>query len=86
MEPNSSALSPLTGGNVIQDLQDEHNRISVEKKSTLELLRSLMVYKMCTFSLLVDLAPKLIQLAELVHLTAPAYWIVRKTFFAQFCG
>ncbi|GJJ73730.1 proline dehydrogenase [Entomortierella parvispora] len=86
MEANSSALSPLTGGNVIQDLQDENNRIAVEKKSTLELLRSIMVYKMCTFSLLVDLAPQLIHLAELVHLTAPAYWIVRKTFFAQFCG
>lgn len=86
MESNSSALSPLTGGSVIQDLKDENNRIAVEKKSTLELLRSMMVYKMCTFSLLVDLAPKLIHLAELTHLTAPAYWIVRKTFFAQFCG
>lgn len=83
---NSSALSPLTGGNVIQDLKDENNRIAVEKKSTMELLRSMMVYKLCTFSLLVDLAPKLIHLAELAHLTAPTYWFIRKTFFAQFCG
>ncbi|KAG0057740.1 hypothetical protein BGZ83_003638 [Gryganskiella cystojenkinii] len=83
---NSSALSPLTGGNIIQDLKDENNRIAVEKKSTLELLRSMVVYKLCTFSLLVDLAPKLIHLAELAHLTAPTYWVIRKTFFAQFCG
>jgi proline dehydrogenase len=76
----------LTGGNVVQDLKDEHNRIGVEKKSTSDLLLSMLVYKLCTFSLLVDLAPKIIHLAEMVHLTPPVYWVVRKTFFAQFCG
>ncbi|KAF9151060.1 hypothetical protein BG015_007128, partial [Linnemannia schmuckeri] len=75
-----------TGNDVVQDLKDEHNRIGVEKKSTSELLLSMMVYKLCTFSLLVDLAPRLISLAEMVHLTPPVYWFVRKTFFAQFCG
>ncbi|KAH7051757.1 FAD-linked oxidoreductase-like protein [Linnemannia elongata] len=78
--------SSLTGGNVVQDLKDEHNRIGVEKKSTSDLLLSMLVYKLCTFSLLVDLAPKIIHLAEMVHLTPPVYWVVRKTFFAQFCG
>ncbi|KAF9090210.1 hypothetical protein BGX23_006161 [Mortierella sp. AD031] len=73
-------------GNVVQDLKDEHNRIGVEKKSTSELMLSMLVYKLCTFSLLVDLAPRLISLAEMVHLTPPVYWFVRKTFFAQFCG
>jgi len=78
--------SSLTGGNVVQDLKDEHNRIGVEKKSTSDLLLSMLVYKLCTFSLLVDLAPKITHLAEMVHLTPPVYWVVRKTFFAQFCG
>ncbi|KAI8602557.1 FAD-linked oxidoreductase-like protein [Dissophora ornata] len=91
MEANSSSaqsasLTMLTGGNVVQDLKDEHNRIGVEKKSTSDLLLSMFVYKMCTFSLLVNLAPKLIRLAEMIHLSVPAYWIVRKTFFTQFCG
>ncbi|KAK3846170.1 MAG: FAD-linked oxidoreductase-like protein [Linnemannia gamsii] len=84
MEANST-ISP-SGTNVVQDLKDEHNRIGVEKKSTSDLLLSMLVYKLCTFSLLVDLAPKIIHLAEMVHLTPPVYWVVRKTFFAQFCG
>ncbi|KAF9109031.1 hypothetical protein BGX27_008068 [Mortierella sp. AM989] len=83
---SSSSLSPLTGGSIVQDLKNEHNRIGVEKKSTSDLLLSMLVYKMCTFSLLVRLAPKLIELAEMMHLSPVAYWVVRKTFFAQFCG
>ncbi|KAF9927833.1 hypothetical protein FBU30_002836 [Linnemannia zychae] len=82
----STHNSNLTGGNIVQELKDEHNRIGVEKKSTSDLLLSMLVYKLCTFSLLVDLAPKIIHLAEMVHLTPPVYWAVRKTFFAQFCG
>ncbi|KAG0277281.1 hypothetical protein BGZ95_006182 [Linnemannia exigua] len=82
----ASSTSSPRGANVVQDLKDEHNRIGVEKKSTSDLLLSMLVYKLCTFSLLVDLAPKIIHLAEMVHLTPPVYWVVRKTFFAQFCG
>lgn len=83
---SASSLATLEGDNVIDDLRDEHSRIAVEKKPTSELLRSLFVYKLCSFSLLVDLAPILIHLAEKVHFTLLVYWIVRKTFFAQFCG
>ncbi|KAI8360062.1 FAD-linked oxidoreductase-like protein [Mortierella sp. GBAus27b] len=92
MEASSSSSSlpgtvgSTSSGNVIQDLMDEHNRIGVEKKSTSELLLSMLVYKMCTIQLLVELSPKLISLAEMLHLTPPVYWFVRKTFFAQFCG
>ncbi|KAG0206847.1 hypothetical protein BGX28_001782 [Mortierella sp. GBA30] len=83
---STSSLSTLAGQSVIEDLKDEHSRIAVENKPTSELILSLLVYKMCTFGLLVDLAPKLIHMAEKMHLTVPVYWIVRKTFFAQFCG
>ncbi|KAG0350373.1 hypothetical protein BGZ54_003871, partial [Gamsiella multidivaricata] len=89
MEASSAYLNTVpgaTGGDVVTDLKDEHNRIGVEKKSTADLMLSMMVYKLCTFGLLVDLAPKLISLAEMMHLTSPVYWVVRKTFFAQFCG
>ncbi|KAF8978042.1 hypothetical protein BGZ46_006866 [Entomortierella lignicola] len=85
--PSPSSTSLLTaGGDVVQDLKNEHNRIGVVKKSTSELLLSMIVYKMCTFSLLVDIAPRFIHLAEMMHLSSVAYWVVRKTFFAQFCG
>ncbi|KAF9363315.1 hypothetical protein BGX34_004421 [Mortierella sp. NVP85] len=83
----STPTAPATGsGNVLQDLKDEQNRIGVEKKSTSELLLSMLVYKMCTIRLLVEMSPKLISLAEMLHLTPPVYWFIRKTFFAQFCG
>ncbi|KAF9962208.1 hypothetical protein BGZ72_009284 [Mortierella alpina] len=83
---SSSSLATLEGNNVIDDLKNEHSRIAVQKTSTSELLRSIFVYKLCSFSWLVDLAPKIIHLAEKVHFTLPVYWIVRRTFFAQFCG
>ncbi|KAF9436116.1 hypothetical protein BGZ76_004793 [Entomortierella beljakovae] len=74
------------GSNIVSDLKDENNRIGVEKKTTADLMLSMLVYKLCTFGLLVDIAPQLISLAETLHLTTPVYWVVRKTFFAQFCG
>ncbi|KAF9286989.1 hypothetical protein BGZ68_002369 [Mortierella alpina] len=83
---SSSSLATLEGDNAIDDLRDEHSRIAVEKKSTSELLRALFVYNLCSFSSLVDLAPILIHLTEKVHFTLIVYWIVRRTFFAQFCG
>ncbi|CAO3571209.1 unnamed protein product [Mortierella alpina] len=83
---SSSSLATLEAQSVLDDLKNEHSRIAVEKKSTSEFLRSLFVYKLCSFGLLVDLAPIVIRLAEKVHCTLPVYWIVRKTFFAQFCG
>ncbi|KAG0215797.1 hypothetical protein BGX28_008107 [Mortierella sp. GBA30] len=84
--PQLEASSSTSSGDVVADLKDEHNRIGVEKKSTADLMLSMLVYKLCTFGLLVDMAPNLISLAEMLHLTPPVYWIVRKTFFAQFCG
>ncbi|KAG0244349.1 hypothetical protein BGW41_008113 [Actinomortierella wolfii] len=86
MEGLPSSSIPLPSRSISQDLRDEDNRIGVEKKSTAELLRSMLVYKLCTFQLLVDLAPRLISLAETLHLTPPVYWFVRHTFFSQFCG
>lgn len=83
---STSTASAAGSGNVIQDLKDEHNRIGVEKKTTSELLLSMLVYKMCSIRLLVELSPKLISLAEMLHVTPPVYWFIRKTFFAQFCG
>lgn len=71
---------------VYEDLDSKDNRIAVATKTTGEIMVALLVYKLCTWTWLVKLAPGMISLAETVHLSSPVYWVIRKTFFAQFCG
>ncbi|KAF9026505.1 hypothetical protein BGZ52_006608 [Haplosporangium bisporale] len=71
---------------VFEDLDSKDNRISVATKATSEIMIALLVYKLCTWTWLVKLAPSMISVAETVHLSLPVYWVIRKTFFAQFCG
>ncbi|KAK9688109.1 proline dehydrogenase [Basidiobolus ranarum] len=61
-------------------------RIGVKNKTTYDLLVSLLVYKMCMISTLVEWSPHLIELCEKLHLTGPTYWFIKKTFFSHFCG
>ncbi|CAG8447721.1 8050_t:CDS:2 [Ambispora gerdemannii] len=68
------------------ELASEDSHIAVQNKSMLELIRSLIVYKLCSYQMLIDQAPYLISFAEKLHLGSPMYWVIRKTFFAQFCG
>ncbi|RIA85018.1 FAD-linked oxidoreductase-like protein [Glomus cerebriforme] len=79
-KPSSSFTS------FIEDISSEDNRIAIQDKSTKELFRSLIVYKLCSSQWLVDHAPSLLKLAEKTQLSTLAYWIIRKTFFAHFCG
>ncbi|KAI8069734.1 FAD-linked oxidoreductase-like protein [Gilbertella persicaria] len=67
-------------------LQDEHNRVAVQARSTPEILLGLFVYKLCTFPWIADTAPYVLRLAEACHLQAPVYWFIKHTFFNQFCG
>ncbi|KAF9363007.1 hypothetical protein BGX34_005079 [Mortierella sp. NVP85] len=83
---SKTSSSSSKEGNIIQDLENERNRIAVERKSASELFRSLLVYRICTINPLVNVAPKLIHLAERMHCSPPVYWTIRKTFFVQFCG
>jgi hypothetical protein len=69
----------------INDISED-NRISVKDKSTKELFRSLIVYKLCSYQWLVNHAPNLLRFAEKANLSTLAYWIIRKTLFAHFCG
>ncbi|ORX96722.1 FAD-linked oxidoreductase [Basidiobolus meristosporus CBS 931.73] len=61
-------------------------RIGVKNKSTYDLVVSLLVYKMCMMTTLVEWSPKLIELCEKLHITGPAYWFIKHTFFNHFCG
>ncbi|ORZ37230.1 FAD-linked oxidoreductase-like protein [Catenaria anguillulae PL171] len=61
-------------------------RAPFRSKSTLAVLRSWVVFKLCDCALLVDSAPQLLQLADTLHMSWLAHWIVKHTFFAHFCG
>ncbi|CAG8586014.1 7552_t:CDS:2 [Paraglomus occultum] len=70
----------------MDELASTDDRIAVQDKKVSELVRSLLVYKLCSFQSLVNFAPNLIELAKRLHLSWFAYWTIKKTFFAQFCG
>lgn len=81
-----SAFSSSTSTGTTAQLLDDNNRSAMQAKSTPELLLGLFVYKLCTFPWIVDAAPHIIKLAEMLHLQTPVYWFVKNTFFSQFCG
>ncbi|PVU97742.1 hypothetical protein BB561_000357 [Smittium simulii] len=51
-----------------------------------ELLTASFVYKCCTMKWLVELSPKLIDLANILHMSSFSHAIVKKTFFKIFCA
>ncbi|KAJ3022851.1 hypothetical protein HKX48_005052 [Thoreauomyces humboldtii] len=55
-------------------------------RSTLELVNSLVVFQLCAMPWLVKASPTLLDFAEKVHMNAPAYAIIKRTFFRHFCG
>ncbi|KAI8052909.1 FAD-linked oxidoreductase-like protein [Syncephalis plumigaleata] len=62
-------------------------RRTFEDRSTLSLLRSLLIYEVCAYPQLVTLASKVINLAEnMPLLNLPVRFAVRETAFRQFCG
>ncbi|CAG8562200.1 5052_t:CDS:2 [Diversispora eburnea] len=65
---------------------DEANYTFLRNKSLSELIRSLVVGKLCSIRWLVNHAEDLIKFSERLYLVQPTYWIIRKTFFAHFCG
>ncbi|RUP50684.1 hypothetical protein BC936DRAFT_138132 [Jimgerdemannia flammicorona] len=81
-----SAFVNSNASATIAELNDDNNRIAVRSKSAPELILSMAVYRVCTMTWLVDLAPHIIELAEKIHVSGPIYWVVRRTFFRQFCG
>lgn len=86
LSPPISAYSTPSPSTTVAELLDENSRNSLHSKSTSELLLALFVYKLCTYPWLVDVAPHLIKLAETMHVEQLAYWFVKNTFFAYFCG
>jgi proline dehydrogenase len=81
-----SAFSYSTPSDTITQLLDDENRADMQAKSTEELLLGLFVYKLCTFSWIVDIAPHVLKITEALQLQKPVYWFVKNSFFSQFCG
>lgn len=84
--PPVSAFVNSNATTTIAELNDENNRIAVRSKTAPELMLSLAVYRMCTMTWLVDLAPRIIEFTEKIHISGPVYWVIKRTFFRQFCG
>ncbi|KAJ1920818.1 proline dehydrogenase [Mycoemilia scoparia] len=60
--------------------------LPLRSKTTLELLNSAFVYKMCTQAWLVKIAPHLISMASTLRLSWLVNFVTRHTFFAKFCA
>jgi len=56
------------------------------ERSTMQLLGHYLILKMCSWNWFVDHAPQILTTLEKWHLSAPAYWVVKHTFFRHFCA
>ncbi|KAI9319059.1 FAD-linked oxidoreductase-like protein [Dichotomocladium elegans] len=78
-----SVIKPWTA---VTELLDDNSRAGVQMKTTEELLVGMVVYRLCTLRVLVDLAPHLFRMATELHVQGPLHWITKRSVFRQFCG
>ncbi|KAJ1568722.1 hypothetical protein HK096_005532, partial [Nowakowskiella sp. JEL0078] len=55
-------------------------------RSLLELLNSYLVFQLCRIPYLTSFAAPVISISEKLFLSVPVYAVVKRTFFAHFCG
>ncbi|KAJ9079979.1 proline dehydrogenase [Entomophthora muscae] len=60
--------------------------VAFENKDVSDLLLSLFVYKLCSLTFLTDASPAILSILETLHLSTPAYWVIKRTIFKHFCG
>ncbi|KAI9032542.1 FAD-linked oxidoreductase-like protein [Phycomyces nitens] len=85
-EPSGPLVPHSPASTTVAELLDDQSRVVMQAKTSSELLLALFVYKLCSFTWLVDAAPQIIQLAEKVGMETPVYYVIRNTFFRHFCG
>jgi proline dehydrogenase len=83
-ERKQDDLSPTN--NSANRLDTTDTTVIFAKKSTSELIFSLLILKLCSIDLLTKYGPPLLEFADKIHCGAPIYWIIKKTFFKQFCA
>jgi len=67
-------------------LQFEDTQSSFQKKSSFDLMQSLVVLRLCAMEPLVKYAPKLIQASIYAKLDALVFFVIKRTFFKHFCA
>ncbi|KAL0089917.1 FAD-linked oxidoreductase-like protein [Phycomyces blakesleeanus] len=85
-EASGPMVSNTPASTTIAELLDDQSRTVMQAKSNSELVLALFVYKLCSFTWLVEAAPQMIEFAEKVGLETPVYYVIRNTFFRHFCG
>jgi proline dehydrogenase len=83
---NNDASGPNAESKKVYHLDFNNNKNIFQNKKTSELLFQYMILKMCSIGLLVDHGPAMLRTLEKVHLSAPAYWFIKNTFFKHFCA
>jgi len=76
----------LTHSTAVDELNFDDVSQSFHVKTTYELLRSLVVFKLCSIRPLVVRAQPLLALSERMLGRRLTHWILRHTFFAHFCA
>ena len=67
-------------------LKFEDTQSSFQKKSSTDLVQSLIILRLCTLEPLVKYAPKIIQASMYAKLDALVFWVIKRTFFKHFCA
>jgi len=67
-------------------LNFEDTKSSFKKKSSADLVISLVILRLCTLEPLVKYAPKILQASIYAKLDTLVFWIIKKTFFSHFCA
>ena len=67
-------------------LNFEDTKTSFKKKSSVDLMQSLIILRACTMEPLVKFAPTMIQASLYARLDDLVFWVIKKTFFGHFCA
>ncbi|TPX52515.1 proline dehydrogenase [Synchytrium endobioticum] len=76
----------VTSSNDRTDLLLSEPQRPYSSKSMTDILRSLLVFKLCQLTPLVSLTPYILKYSEALNIDQPIHAIIRHTFFSHFCG
>ncbi|KAI3633954.1 hypothetical protein MIR68_007558 [Amoeboaphelidium protococcarum] len=71
---------------ILDQFNNQDHSIAYQSNSLGQLITSYLVFKACQIELLVSSSQTLLTMAKSVGLSSLSNWIVKRTFFAQFCG
>ncbi|KAI9209070.1 FAD-linked oxidoreductase-like protein [Polychytrium aggregatum] len=63
-----------------------NNARPYKDKSTIDLINSMMVFRLCTVPKIAEISAPILDTAQKANVHAPIYWGIKNTFFKHFCG